>query len=157
MNRKQRRAQGASTEPAPAIEPAAANALAEAANTAFANHQAGAVAEAERLYRHILGFLPDHPDLRSRLGAVLMAQGKTLEAVTELELAIVLQPDLFEAHANLAQAYLAAGRVEMALQSAIRALELRDTPPGRTFLADDIARHQVLFGAQRRTIRLLYY
>jgi 2-polyprenyl-3-methyl-5-hydroxy-6-metoxy-1,4-benzoquinol methylase/tetratricopeptide (TPR) repeat protein len=135
MNRKQRRAQGGSIAPAPAIEPAAANALAEAVNAAFANHQAGAFDEAERLYRHILSFRPDHPDLRSRLGAVLMAQGKTLEAITELELAVVLQPDLFAAHANLAQAYLAAGRVEMALEAAMRALEMRDTPPGRTFLA----------------------
>src|SRR5262249_51500686 len=69
-----------------------------------------------------------------RLGTVLMAQGKTGEAIAEFEFAIALQPDLFEAHANLAQAYLAAGRVEPALDAAIHAVELRDTPPGRVFL-----------------------
>src|SRR5262249_27048790 len=131
MNRKGRRARGESMAPAAPIDPATAGALAEALNAAFTNHQAGAFAEAERLYRHILGFRPDHPDLRSRLGTVLMAQGKTIEAISEFELAVVFQPGLFEAHANLAQAYLSAGRVEMALEEAIRGLELRDTPPGR--------------------------
>src|SRR5262249_23394702 len=135
MNRKEQRARGESMAPAPPIYPVAASSLAEALNAAFANHQAGAFAEAERLYRHILGFRPNHPDLRSRLGAVLMAQGKGVEATAEFELAIVLQPDLFEAHANLAQVYLAGGRVEMALEEAIRSLELKDTPPGRIFVA----------------------
>jgi ubiquinone/menaquinone biosynthesis C-methylase UbiE/tetratricopeptide (TPR) repeat protein len=128
-------AQGGSSAPSAAIEPSGANALADALNAAFASHQAGAFTEAERLYRHVLSFRNDHADLRSRLGAVLMAQGKTLEAVSELERAVVLQPDLFEAHSNLAQAYSAAGRIEMALETAIRAFELRDTPPGRTLLA----------------------
>ena len=134
MKRKERRVRGGSIATATPIDPVTAGALAETLNAAFANHQAGAFAEAERLYRHILSFRPDHPDLRSRLGAVLMAQGKAVEATAEFELAIVLQPDLFEAHANLAQVYLAAGRVEMALEEAIRAFELRDTRPGRTFL-----------------------
>jgi 2-polyprenyl-3-methyl-5-hydroxy-6-metoxy-1,4-benzoquinol methylase len=136
MTRKERRVRkGGSIAPPAPVDPVTVGALAEALNAAFANHQAGAFAEAERLYRHILSFRPDHPDLRSRLGAVLMAQGKTIEALPELELAAVLQPDLFEAHASLAQAYLAAGRVEMALGAAIRSLELRDTPPGRILLA----------------------
>src|SRR5262249_61746323 len=98
------------------------------------NHVPDLSAAAQPLYRYILSFRPNHPDLRSRLGAVLMAQGKTVEAIAELELAIVLQPDLFEAHANIAQAYLAAVRVEAALDGAIRALGLRDTPPGRISL-----------------------
>jgi 2-polyprenyl-3-methyl-5-hydroxy-6-metoxy-1,4-benzoquinol methylase len=135
MTRKERRVRGGSIAPPAPVDPVTVGALAEALNAAFANHQAGAFAEAERLYRHILSFRPDHPDLRSRLGAVLMAQGKTIEALPELELAAVLQPDLFEAHASLAQAYLAAGRVEMALGEAIRSLELRDTPLGRILLA----------------------
>jgi 2-polyprenyl-3-methyl-5-hydroxy-6-metoxy-1,4-benzoquinol methylase len=135
MSRKERGARGPSSAPQTPIDPATGSALAEALNAAFTNHQAGAFAEAERLYRHLLSFRPDHPDLRSRLGSVLMAQGKAIEAIPELELATTFQPSLFEAHANLAQAYLAAGRVEMALEEAIRALELRDTPPGRIFLA----------------------
>ena len=135
MKRKERRVRGGSIATAAPIDPVTAGALAEALNAAFANHQAGAFAEAERLYRHILSFRPDHPDLHSRLGAVLMAQGKAVEATAEFELAIVLQPDLFEAHANLAQVYLAGGRVEMALEEAIRSLELKDTPPGRIFVA----------------------
>lgn len=74
----------------------------------------------------MLTLVPSHAEAQSRLGAVLMAQGKTGQALSHLEHAVALKPDLFEAHGNLAQAYLAAGHGERAVLVALRALELRD-------------------------------
>jgi 2-polyprenyl-3-methyl-5-hydroxy-6-metoxy-1,4-benzoquinol methylase/tetratricopeptide (TPR) repeat protein len=130
MNRKPRQAGVSDAGPPPSV-----TAVSEMFNAAVAHHQAGSFAEAERLYGQILTFDPDHAELRSRLGAVLMAQGKISQAVAQLELALTLQADLFEAHASLAQAYLAVGRVEPAFDASMRALELKDTLPSRILFA----------------------
>ncbi len=61
-----------------------------------------------------------------------MVQGKTSQAIIQLERAVALDPDLFEAFGNLAQAYLATGQDVKAVQAAYRALELRETTPGKT-------------------------
>jgi len=103
---------------------------------AVAYHQAGAFAEAERLYQQMLTALPDNADLQSRLGAVLMVQGKTSLAIPHLERAVLLMPDLFEAHGNLAQGYMAAGLVEQAVEAAARAFELRETPQSKLLFAE---------------------
>jgi SAM-dependent methyltransferase len=103
---------------------------------AVAHHQAGSFVEAEHLYRQMLTPLTDDAEVHSRLGAVLMAQGKTSLAIPHLERAIALKPDLFEAHGNLAQANMAAGLVEQAVEAAARGLELRETPPGKLFFAE---------------------
>jgi 2-polyprenyl-3-methyl-5-hydroxy-6-metoxy-1,4-benzoquinol methylase/tetratricopeptide (TPR) repeat protein len=131
MNRKERRASRA-TGAKPAFG-SSATTLADLFNTAVARHQSGAFAEAERQYRHILTLFPSHAETESRLGAVLMAQGKIDDALSHLERAIALQPDLFEACANLGQAYLAAGQVKSAVEAAGRTLELKETPQGNAF------------------------
>ena len=102
---------------------------------ALDRHRAGALVEAEQLYRQILQLAPGHADAESRLGAVLMAQGRIGEAIPRLERAGALKPDLFEAFGNLAQAYLAAGQSAPALLAAHRALELHETAPGKTLFA----------------------
>ena len=139
MNRKQRRA-AQSTGNLPAR--AGANATQVAADlfrTAIMHHQAGALADAERCYRQLLVATPGHAEAHSRLGAVLMRQGKLAEAIAQIERAVALQPDMFEAYGNLAQAYLAAGQADRATESACRALELNDTPRARTMFAQCIA------------------
>src|SRR5580692_4886320 len=116
MNRKQRRALGRSgTKPASGLAETAASgatsaaALAELVVAAVAQHQTGALNEAERRYRHILTLFPDHAETHSRLGAVLMAQNRPNEAIAQIEQALALKPDLFEGYGNLAQAYMAMG------------------------------------------------
>ena len=94
---------------------------------AVAHHRAGALFEAEREYQQILTLVPGNAEAQSRLGAVLMAQGRTGHAIPLFERALALKPDLFEAHGNLAQAYLAAGQSTRAALAAQRALELRET------------------------------
>jgi SAM-dependent methyltransferase len=138
MNRKQRRASGHSGAGSALGLSAGSAPGAKAARmfeAAVAHHRAGALAKAERQYREILELFPSHAEAQSRIGAVLMAQGKTTEAIHHLERAIALKPDLFEALGNLAQAYLAAGRNSQAAIAALRALELRETAPGRTLFA----------------------
>jgi SAM-dependent methyltransferase/tetratricopeptide (TPR) repeat protein len=136
MNRKQRRGLDRSgTTASGAAGAGIPDNLANVFAAAVRSHQSGALAEAEHQYRHILRFDPNHAETHSRLGAVLMAQGQTSEAIIQLERATALDPDLFEAFGNLAQAYLAAGRDVKAVQAAYRALELRETSPGKTLFA----------------------
>jgi SAM-dependent methyltransferase len=122
MNRKERQASGG-----PGPVPASATAIVELFGAAVAHHQAGALVEAEHRYRHILTLSSTHAEAHSRLGAVLTAQGRIGEAIPHLERAIAINPDLFEACGNAAQAYLRTGQGERALEAACRTLEMRQT------------------------------
>jgi SAM-dependent methyltransferase/tetratricopeptide (TPR) repeat protein len=140
MSRKQRRsARLAGPAPAPASDKAALRGtVAELFAGAVAQHQAGALAEAERRYRHIVSLAPAHAETHSRLGAALMAQGKVAEAIGPIERALALQPDLFEALGNLAQAYLATGRPEQAIHVLSRAFAIKQTPQGKALFAQSV-------------------
>ncbi len=138
MNRKQKRALGRSgAKPARrlAAGPAAGGRFSDLLGAAAALHRAGALAEAERQYRHIVTLFPGSAETHSRLGAVLMAQGNTGQAIGHIERALALKPDLFEAYGNLAQAYMAEGQMEPAVHVLARALEIRDMPQGRALFA----------------------
>jgi len=138
MNRKQRRASGRGGA-APAFRaPAAATpaaALAELFGAALAQHQAGALAEAERRYRHILTLSPFHAETHGMLGVALSAQGRINEAVPHFEQTVALRPDLAGAHDDLARAYMAAGKPELAIHAAARALELGETERRKALFA----------------------
>jgi SAM-dependent methyltransferase len=141
MNRKQRRAarsSGGLAAPGAGKAPPQ-NVLADLFNTAVKHHQAGALADAERCYRQLIAASPGYAEVHSRLGAVLMRQGKTAEAVAEIERAVALNPDMFAAHGNLAQAYLAAGQGDRAAAAACRALELQETPQTKAMFVQCIA------------------
>ena len=62
------------------------NAVCELFAAASAQHQAGALAEAERRYRHILSLFADHAEAHGVLAMTLFAQGKIEEAGWALEL-----------------------------------------------------------------------
>ena len=104
-------------------------------NSAVMHHQAGALVDAERGYRQLLAAFPGHAEAHSRLGAVLVRQGKLADAIAQIERALALKPDMFEAYGNLAQAYLAAGKADRASEAACRALELNETPRARAMFA----------------------
>ena len=143
MNRKQRRAARARAGGGPPTGLPAGAATgawqAELYNQAVMHHHAGAFGEAERCYRQLLAAVPRHAEAHGRLGAVLMRQGKTAEAISRFEHALSLQPDMFEAHANLAQACLWSGQGERAIEAACRALELKETPQSRAMFTQCIA------------------
>ncbi len=108
---------------------------AELFNRAVVQHHAGALGDAERGYRQLLTVVPTHAEAHGRLGAVLMRQTKIEEAIFHFEQALSLQPDMFEAYANLCQAYMWTGQRDRAIEAACRALELRETPQSKAMFA----------------------
>src|ERR1700689_2611373 len=71
--------------PAPRAEPSRNNALFA---DGLAHHQAGRLAEAERLYTSVLATRPDHFDSRHLLGVVYYQRGNHAEAVCQFDIAL---------------------------------------------------------------------
>jgi len=99
-------------------------------NQALAAQRAGNLAEAERLYRQILGHTV-LPEVLVNLGNVLAQQGRREEALASYDKALAARPDLFEALFNRANVLLELKRPEDALQNYDRLVALRpDFPSG---------------------------
>jgi len=92
---------------------------------ALALHQAGRLAEAERVYRDILEDQPDHFDALHFLGVAAYQQGRHADAVDLISRAIGINGSYAPAHSNLANALEALGEMDRALASYRRALELQ--------------------------------
>jgi 2-polyprenyl-3-methyl-5-hydroxy-6-metoxy-1,4-benzoquinol methylase/tetratricopeptide (TPR) repeat protein len=105
---------------------------------AVAHHKAGALGEAERLYRHILALNPAHAEAHGMLGAALMARGNAAGAIPHFERAVALRPDLLLAYEDLGRAYMAAGQQKLAIDAASRALGVRETAQGKAFFVQCI-------------------
>ena len=91
---------------------------------ARSHQKAGRFAEAEALYGKILDARPDTPEILSKLGAALAAQGKFDAARQALERTIELDPVFAEAHSNLGGVLQIQGSLEAAVQSFHRALDI---------------------------------
>lgn len=142
MNRKERRAAkrtGAVPVGYALAEGTRADEVGALLRGAVAHHQVGAFAKAEHAYRQILAMVPTHAEVHSRLGAVLMAGGNISEAISHMERAVELRPDLFEAYANLAQAYIRSGQRDHAIDASCRALELFESPQTKALFAQCVA------------------
>jgi tetratricopeptide (TPR) repeat protein/SAM-dependent methyltransferase len=128
MNREQRRAAGR-----PGAKPAAGSAattasaatLAELFGTALARHQSGALAEAERQYRHILTLFPRHADSLHNLGLIAMQAGNATAAVELIGRAININGRIAEYHYNIALAWRALNRMDEVAAHLERAVGLR--------------------------------
>src|SRR5579863_2598161 len=73
--------------------PTGAASLASIFAGGLARHQAGGLADAERIYNHILARQPDHFDSRQLLGAIFLQRGQYAEALHHVELALKKKPD----------------------------------------------------------------
>jgi Flp pilus assembly protein TadD len=82
------------------------------------------VAESERA----IAIKPDYGVAMANLGSVLLQQGRTREALRQLEQAVTLAPDNVEGLNNLSVAYAAEGDIEKALATIERALKLSPSP-----------------------------
>ncbi len=86
--------------------------VAEALALAVRHHRAGALAEAEQLYRQILAADPRHVVALHLLGVLAHQQGRNDLAVEAIGRALRLAPDYAEAHANLGVVLREQGRLD---------------------------------------------
>jgi Tfp pilus assembly protein PilF len=90
--------------------------------TAVSHHRAGRLFEAQRLYRDILQFLPDHPVVNNSLGIALKGDGKSAEAEAVFRRLASVAPDYAPAHSNLGNILFEQGKLAEAEASYRKAL-----------------------------------
>ena len=95
---------------------------------ALALHQAGRLAEAEKIYGQILAIDPDQFDARHLLGFIFHQRGDSARAIHHIDLALQKNPDGILALNNRGIALNALKRFDEALASYDRALSVRPAP-----------------------------
>src|ERR1700682_964282 len=75
--------------------------IAERFAVALSHHQAGRLAEAERLYRQICAVDPNHVDSLHFLGVLAGQVGRNDIAIDQIGRALALRPDYAEALCNM--------------------------------------------------------
>ncbi len=88
------------------------------------HHRAGHLAAAEAEYQRVLAVEPAHPDGPHLLGVIAHQVGENGRAIELIQVAIARRPDVPEFHNNLVNALLAVGRLDEALATARRAVDL---------------------------------
>ncbi|EDY22437.1 TPR repeat-containing protein [Chthoniobacter flavus Ellin428] len=99
--------------------------LDQAFRLAVAHHQAGRLAEAEGLYRQILGAQPNHAGALHLLGVIADQVGRHEVAVELIQKAIALAPNVADFHSNLGAAQRNLGRFDEAMAEFRRAIQLQ--------------------------------
>lgn len=125
MNRKQRATSGSPSAIAAFGSAGGAGTPAQLFAAAVAHHQAGALAEAERQYRHILTINPAHADSLQNLGLIALHRGDAAAAIDMIGRAIALNDRVAEYHYNIALALRALNRIDQAAAHLERAIALR--------------------------------
>lgn len=92
---------------------------------ALQHHQAGRLAEAEAIYRHILRDRPDDPVALHLLGVVALQVGRHEAAVELIRRAIVIKSDEAPFYSNLGEALRLLGRLDEAADVLERAIALK--------------------------------
>lgn len=98
----------------------------EQARACFAQR---AFAEAEDLYRQALALEPDHPEVLTNLGSVLLLQQNLAPAEEAYRAALAHQPELLPALLGLTNTLIMARQFDAALDAVRRAERLEDVPP----------------------------
>ncbi len=107
---------------------------------ALGRHQAGDLAEAERLYRQVVQTDPSQADAFHLLGVLALQTGRHEQAVAFLRRAIALRPADPAFHCNLATASKALGRLDEAVAGYREALRLQpDFPDALCNLGNTLA------------------
>jgi predicted O-linked N-acetylglucosamine transferase (SPINDLY family) len=111
----------------------------------ISHHQAGRLADAERIYRQILAQQPDHAVAMHLLGVIARQVGRCDLAVDLIRRAIALRPNYAEAHGNLGNALKDMGQLDEAIASYRLAIRLNP---------DDALAHNNLGNALKDTGKL---
>jgi DNA-binding transcriptional MerR regulator len=90
--------------------------LAARVNVGRLHHEAGRLAEAERVYRDALRECEPDPTLLFNLAVLLEDSGRTDEAIEVYQQALAEDPDFADAHFNIARLYEAAGKRQHAIR-----------------------------------------
>jgi len=98
-------------------------------STALHHHQAGNLAEAEKLYRQVLEISPFHNDSYNLLGVIALQVGRFDVAVDLISKALTIEPNIALYHSNLGNAWKGLGRFDAALDCYRRALVLQPLYP----------------------------
>lgn len=93
-------------------------------SAAFAHHQAGRLAEAERGYRDVLRLTSTHADAQHLLGLVLHQTGRDADAVEQIRRAIAINGRVATFHCNLGEVLRGAKREAEAEKAYRRAVTL---------------------------------
>lgn len=96
-----------------------------ALTAALAHHQAGRIAQAERIYGQILAAQPNNADVLHLLGLIALHAGRSDDAVGLIERAIALKPDNAEAFYNLGLAEQQRGQLDNALLAFEKAVTIK--------------------------------
>jgi Tfp pilus assembly protein PilF len=102
-----------------------ASTISQAMQIALGHHQAGRLAEAERIYRQVLAGEPNHVDSLHFLGVIAHQVGRNDQAAELIRRALQLKPHYAEAWNNLAVALEDAGLCDQAESACRRAIELK--------------------------------
>jgi tetratricopeptide (TPR) repeat protein len=111
---------------------------------AFGHHQAGRLAEAEKIYRGILAAQPNHAETLHRLGVLAAQVGQSELAIDLFTRSVRINPDNPDAHFNLGVVLRKTNRFEQAVS------ELRQTARKRAHIpAVHIELGRALYGMQK--------
>ncbi len=128
MDREQRRGSefaGALPSFGGGAEATSAGTVASLFAAAVAQHQAGALADAERQYRQILALFPDHADSLHNLGLIALQHGNAAGAVDLIARAIAANGRVAEYHYNIALAFRSLNRMDDVAGHLQQAIEIR--------------------------------
>ncbi|MTJ82603.1 MAG: tetratricopeptide repeat protein [Telmatospirillum sp.] len=125
MNRQQRRAEARAAARGKGT-PGQGRLATDAFSLAVSHHQAGRLAEAEKLYQLILASNPDHADSLNLLGVIAAQTGHSDLAIARIAGAIARNDRVPAYHNNLGEVLRQAGRFAEAAASFRRALALSD-------------------------------
>ena len=92
---------------------------------AVRQHQAGNLAQAEKVYHKVLAAVPRHPDALHLLGAIALQRGQSQAAVNLIRRAIEIKADDADYYANLGSALLKLEQWEPAADALKNALRLK--------------------------------
>ena len=106
-------------------EPVSGAVIADEFARALALHRQGCLAEAEGLYRGILGKDPRHFDALQLLGAIDLQQGRDQEAQVKIRKALEINPRSDSAHTNLGYILVKLKRFGEAVASCDKALAIK--------------------------------